>query len=921
MSYSPKRPGVIRAALCAVALLSALAAAPAMLSKTAAAQGASPGLGGAVWTDVSNPKATASSASAALDCHGSTPPASFPKGPKPYPCGQVLVTGNFYAPIERHEVETVRGQYVQITSLDDTASLYEPGANKGIPLANLQNTCAGGALPWKDGNNIPCHAYRTATLLDPPGCHGGTPDLAPGYPCGKVLVQGPYDSYRTISSASGQLPDAYGGNRAYPARPSGDSQLYDPTTDSWTPIPVPAGEHGHMGWNSEAVLLANGGVLVTPSTFPSKEIGPDGSPLLYVPTATGPGHPLGTWFRTPVMASTPLANTPGGSASLLSDGNRVFALGEYTSNIYDPVGVSPAGHGVWSATGPMPYNVYGATATTLIDGRVIVVGGNIFREIRPGPDAGFGIVPVPNTQPDGVCRFAITDLCGSTSVLIYDPVTNTWAKGAPLPNPRVFHSANLLPDGRVLVVGGYAEQFDSNGDPTGLSVLSSTVIYDPAALPGQEWRSGPSMGHGRGVHTTALLPFAGCDAKALGTPVYLCSRLVAIGGQAVPWNGRDPDLQLPDWENAAREPTAEMLVPPPLITGLTPNRGPATRSTPVKVAGFAFAGSNLSFDGAPAPPCAASGCPSAPSDPDTSILIMAPPRNTNAEVSVPVKATTTLPGGQVLESNSLPFTYFISPVLSGIDPVCGPEAGGTTVTLTGLQLTGADQVFFGDKVAAPKVLLDTKLTVEAPPHSAGEVQVTVGKTGDRSEGSLKFNYPCPVPPLIKTDTVLNGGNPINPPAAPRPPVVQAAQLPGPAPASAPNVAVPGPGVHAIPQAPAAAPAAPQVQAQVQGLTQTQAQTAVHTQTQAAVQAQPVAALLVEPQAHIQIEGVRGPKSDSSWLASTRRAPAPVVSLVILSGLMALLPLALKPKPNVGLPTARVTPRSRPAPRRANRRRR
>jgi len=615
----------------------------------------------------------------------------------------------------------------------------------------------------------------------------------------------------------------------------------------------------------------------------------------------------------------------GAPASLLSDGNRVFVLGGGASNIYDPVGVSPIGHGVWSVTGPMPYSVYGATVTTLRDGRVIVVGGDISRQIGPGPGSNFQGVPLPNAQPDGVC-LAYGGICGSKSVLIYDPVTNTWTKGPPLTNPRLFHSANLLPDGRVLVAGGYAGQFGTDGARNGISALDSVEIYDPDALAGvNPWSSGPTMGRGRGFHTTALAPFAGCDAKALGALSYLCARLVAIGGQVVPWHA-DPDYSngYPVYDEALPEPTAEMLVPPPLITGLTPNRGPASRATPVKVSGFALAGSNLSIDGAPAPPCAASGCPPVPADPDTSALIMAPPRNTNAEVSVPVKASTPIPGGNPVDSNSLPFTYFISPVLSGIDPVCGPEAGGTTVTLTGLQLTGSDQVFFGDKAAAPQVLLDTKLTVQTPPHSAGEVQVSVGKFGDRSEGSLKFTYPCPVPPLIKTNAELNGGNPINPPAAPRPPDVQAAHLPGPAPASAPNAAVPGPGVHAIPQAPPTAHTAPQVQAQVQGQaqSQTQAQTAVHTQAQAAAQteAQPVAALLIEPQAQIQLEGVRAPKSDSSWLASTRRS-APMVALVVLSGLMALLPLALKPKPSVGFPTARAIPRSQPAaPKRANRRR-
>ena len=37
---------------------------------------------------------------------------------------------------------------------------------------------------------------------------------------------------------------------------------------------------------------------------------------------------------------------------------------------------------------------------------------------------------------------------------IYDPTTDTWTKARPLATPRREHAAALLPDGRVLVTGG-----------------------------------------------------------------------------------------------------------------------------------------------------------------------------------------------------------------------------------------------------------------------------------------------------------------------------------------------------------------------------------------------------------------------------------------------------------------------------------
>ena len=80
------------------------------------------------------------------------------------------------------------------------------------------------------------------------------------------------------------------------------------------------------------------------------------------------------------------------------------------------------------------------------------------------------------------------------TVEIYDPNTGLWVYSQPLRTPRSHHTATLLPNGTVLVVGGYGIV-----DHT----LTSAEIYDP---PTETWRYTESKRVGTYEHTAVLLP-------------------------------------------------------------------------------------------------------------------------------------------------------------------------------------------------------------------------------------------------------------------------------------------------------------------------------------------------------------------------------------------------------------------------------
>jgi N-acetylneuraminic acid mutarotase len=83
------------------------------------------------------------------------------------------------------------------------------------------------------------------------------------------------------------------------------------------------------------------------------------------------------------------------------------------------------------------------------------------------------------------------------SAEIYDPVANTWSPAATLPAATYGHTATLLADGRVLIAGGTVLT-----GPNSYALASSALVYDPSA---NTWASTGSLSHPRYQHTATLL--------------------------------------------------------------------------------------------------------------------------------------------------------------------------------------------------------------------------------------------------------------------------------------------------------------------------------------------------------------------------------------------------------------------------------
>lgn len=212
--------------------------------------------------------------------------------------------------------------------------------------------------------------------------------------------------------------------------------------------------------------------------------------------------------------------------------------------------------GSWGASRPLDgctdpscIGRYGHAATLMADGRVLVTGGyqsDCSSSLLEPCDAD--VLPLasaqiydPTTQRWRATGSMELARAGHTAVLLtdgnvlvvgggeepttelYEPATvdsttgqlGAWRSAGPLATNRRHHTASLLRDGRLLVAGG--EEIDNQSSrtlrpragaafPDPVRRLRSTEIFDPAAgLAAPKWKAGADLAQGRAGHSAILL--------------------------------------------------------------------------------------------------------------------------------------------------------------------------------------------------------------------------------------------------------------------------------------------------------------------------------------------------------------------------------------------------------------------------------
>jgi large repetitive protein len=166
---------------------------------------------------------------------------------------------------------------------------------------------------------------------------------------------------------------------------------------------------------------------------------------------------------------------------------------------------------------------------------------------------------------------------------------------------------------------------------------------------------------------------------------------------------------------------------PPAITALNPTSGPTSGGTSVVITGTALTGvTGVTFGDTVATFTIGS---------DTQITATAP---AHAAGTVPVKVTS--PDGASADTAADDFTYVGPPTITGLDPTTGPVAGGTSVVISGTDLTGVTSVTFGGTAATFTIDSNTRITAIAPAHEAGQARVEIA--GANGAGPVDPNAPA-----------------------------------------------------------------------------------------------------------------------------------------------------------------------------------
>jgi hypothetical protein len=504
-------------------------------------------------------------------------------------------------------------------------------------------------------------------------------------------------------------------------------------------------------------------------------------------------------------------NVPATSFTIYSDAAIVAIAPPQAAGTVDVQVTSPAGTTAPTSLDRFTYTVVPAptaagitpTAGSTAGGTVVSITGSGF---TGATTVSFGTVAAPsftvladNTifatappQAAGVVNVTVTTPSGTSAVTVADRFTYT---AAPAPAVTSITPTSGSTAGGSLVTifgsnftGASAVSFGSQAaisfivlsdtqlsatvppqaagladvtvtTPSGTSaiVTSDQFTYTTPAVPAVSSLSATSGSTGGGtVRTIYGSGFSGATAVTFGgisaTTFTVASDTVIIA-VAPPHTAGVWNVQVTTPGGTSRLVAADrytyQVTAVPAVTSLSATSGTTAGGTLVNITGSGFTGATgVSFGNVPATTFTVAS--------DTQISAIAPP-----QVAGIVDVIVAAPSGTSATSTADRFTYTAAaaPTVTAIIATSGSTAGGTVITITGTNFTGASAVSFGTQPATGfTVYSSTTIVATAPPQAAGVVDITVTTpSGTSALGTADhFTYSAAPAPAITGITPTSG---------------------------------------------------------------------------------------------------------------------------------------------------------------------
>ncbi|WP_179217928.1 S-layer family protein, partial [Delftia sp. K82] len=459
------------------------------------------------------------------------------------------------------------------------------------------------------------------------------------------------------------------------------------------------------------------------------------------PTATGlaPTSGLAAGGASVVITGANFTNVIGSSIVTAVSFGGTPATSFTVDSATQITATAPAGSGTVNVT----VTTAGGTSVTAAANQFTYLPAPTVASVSPnfGPQAGGTSVVITGTN-----------LSGATAVL-FGATTASYVVNSATQITAISPGGTGTVDVRVTTAGGTsaisgADQFSYLATPTITSIAPT---------------AGPQAG-GTAVNITGtnFIGTTGVNFGASAATGFTVNSATSITATAPPGTGT-VDIRVSNSVGTSPTVAADQFtyVAAPSVTSISPTAGPTGGGTTVTITGTGFAA-------APGTGAVRFGAATATYtiNSNTQITATAPAGSAGT-----VDVTVTTVGGTSATSAADQFTYVSAPTVTSISPTAGPTAGGTTVTLTGTNLSGATAVTFGATAATGfTVNSATQITATAPAHAAGTIDVRITTVGGTSATSAadQFTYvaaptvtsvsPTAGPAAGGTSVVITGTN-------------------------------------------------------------------------------------------------------------------------------------------------------------------